>query len=270
MTTDLEKKSASLVSMDDFLTTERPAGADEGTLGNEGIGREDITMPRIGIAQMMSPEINPTHDRYIDGLKFNELFHTGLKKSLGVGPVYFAILKRLDPRWIEFNPIDEGGGVKDFDVKKGDPRTEFRVVDGKRMKPAATMFYDYIVLMLNDLDVANPMANVVALSFKSSGLKAAKQLNFLIQQRGQKLICRGVYELGVGKPATDKKSGGTYAVFAVDNAGWLKPSSDVERIAVEMFESWKDREAPKIDVDVSGEEIDDSMAANPENGDPQM
>jgi hypothetical protein len=145
--------------------------------------------------------------------------------------------------------------------------------DGKtRVKPIATMFYDYIVLLLNNLDPSNPMDNVVALSFKSSGLKAAKKLNYLINSRGQKLLPKGVYKIGAGKPMVDPKSQGTYAVYAVDNAGWLKPNSDVEKIALGMFESWKDREAPKIDTDTTADEIDDSMAANPEVDDsmPQM
>jgi len=272
MTTELEKKHTGIVAFEDFLTTDRPEGKDEGELGNEGIGREDVTMPRIGLAQMMSPEINPTHERSIDGLKFNELFHTGWRKPLGPGPLHFVILRRYDPRWIEFFPIDQGGGVKEFNVQKGDPRTDFTTgTDGKRVKPIATMFYDYIVLLLNDLDLTNPMNNVVALSFKSSGLKAAKNLNMLIQARGQKLLPKGVYRIAAGKPATDKKSQGTYAVYVVDNAGWLKPDSEVEKMAIGMFESWKDRSAPKIDTDTTAEEIDDSLANNPPPDDmPQM
>lgn len=269
MTDELVKQgSQGIVAFEDFLTTERPEGSDTGELGNEGIGREDVTMPRIGIAQMMSPEINPTHARYIEGLKFNELFHTGWQRSLGAGPVHFAILRRYDPRWVEFNPIEQGGGVKDMNVPKGDPRTEFTIgPDGKKVKPIATMFYDYIVLLLNDLDMTNPMNNVVALSFKSSGLKAAKKLNYLINARGQKLLPKGVYKVAAGKPETDKKSGGTYAVYAVDNAGWLKPDSVVEKLAIEMFESWKDRAAPKIDIDATADTqaVDDSMANNPED-----
>ena len=258
-----------IVPFEDFLTTETPASIDTGELGSEGIGREDITMPRIGIAQKMSPEIDPTSPRYIDGLKFTDLYHTGEKKSLGQGPVHFSILKRLEPRYIEFYPIESGGGVKEFDVPKDDPRTQFTVdrATGKKTKPVATMFYDFIVLLLNDLDMSNPNKNVVALSFKSSGLKAAKKLNYLITSRPRKLLPKGVYKIWSGKPQTDKNSGGTYAVYDVDNAGWLKEESAVEKYAISAFESWKDRAAPKIDVDATTEEVvvDDSMAANQED-----
>lgn len=229
--------------MEGMILSERPAGEDTGTLGNEGIGRDDILMPRLGLAQKMSYEIDATNqNRYIEGLKFMELFNSVTKKNYGTGPLHFVVLRRDDPRWIEFNPLEEGGGIKDRDVPPDDPRTQW--VNGE--KPVATMFYDFIVLLLTDFDPQEPLQNVIALSLKSSGIKAAKHLNFLIQQRGDKLVCKGVYELTTGHD-TDKKSGGVYAIYKVRNAGWLKPDSDIEKLAIQMFNTWKDAPAPKID-----------------------
>jgi hypothetical protein len=230
-------------SWEDFVTSERPEGHDEGTLGNEGIGRGDILMPRIGLAQKMSPEIDATTPRYIEGLKFMDLYHSLSKKNYGQGPLRFVILRRDEPRWIEFNPIDEGGGIKDMDVRFGDPRTKFGE-DGE--KPVATEFHDYIVLLLNDFDPTKPLDSIAALSLKSSGLKAAKHLNFLITLRGPKLLCKGVYALTSGHDK-DKKSGGVYATYKFENAGWLKKDSPLEKLAVEMFEAWKSRENVQID-----------------------
>jgi hypothetical protein len=233
-----QTEAIAIPGLEGMITSERPAGKDTGTLGNEGIGRDDMLMPRIELAQKMSPEIDPTNvERRIPGLEFTDMYHSLSKKNLGKGPRYFSILRRDDPRWIEFNPIDEGGGIKDRNVPFGDPRTEYGP-NGE--KPLATMFYDFIVLLLDDFDFSNPLENVIALSFKSSGIKAAKHLNFLVQQRGPKLICKGVYALTTGS-ATDKKTQGVYATYKITNAGWLKEGSMIEQLAVEMFESWKDR-----------------------------
>lgn len=270
-----DEKTTSLATvpagMEGMISTERPAGADEGTLGSEGMTKEDILMPRLGLAQKMSPEIDPTNAaRYIAGLQFTELFHSISKKNYGKGPVYFTILRRDRPRYIEFNPIDQGGGIKDMNVPPGDQRTQFTTgTNGERVKPVATMFYDYIVLLLNDLNMADPMQNIVALSMKSSGIKAAKQLNLLIQQRGKKLLCKGVYKLTTNS-ATDKKTQGVYAIYEVNNAGWLVPDSDVEKLAISQFHAWEDKSVI-IDRDVTPEaDPDDSMAANPEDAAPQM
>lgn len=228
--------------MEGMLTTERPEGNDEGLLGNEGITRDDILMPRIGLAQKMSPEIDPTvAARYIEGLQFTDLFNSSSRKNYGKGPLYFVILRRDEPRWVEFNPIAEGGGIRDLNVPNGDPRTEFTAgPNGERVKPIATQFHDFLVLLLNEFDPSEPYNNIAALSMKSSGIKAAKHLNFLIQQRGQKLISKGVYELRTGSDV-DKKTNGVYAIYKFKNAGWLKPDSPIEKLAIEMHEAWKNR-----------------------------
>ena len=219
--------------MEGMITYDRPTGADGGVLGNEGIGRDDILMPRLGLAQKMSPEIDPTSPKRIEGLEFTDLFNSLSRMVYGKGPLHFVILRRDNPRWVEFNPIDQGGGIKDMNVPPGDPRTKFTTgPDGQRVKPVATMFYDFIVLLLNDFDPSAPLENVVALSLKSSAIKAAKHLNFLVQQRGRKLICKGVY-----------------AIYKIRNAGWLTADSPLEKMVVEMFEAWKDR---RVTVDTEG------------------
>lgn len=247
--------------MEDMVTADRPEGADDGVLGNEGIGREDILMPRLALAQKMSPEIDVTNAaRYIQGLQFTDLFNSLTRKVYGKGPLHFVILRRDNPRYIEFRPISEGGGVVDMNVAPTDPRTRFTTgPNGERVKPVATMFYDYVVLLLTDFNPSNPIENVVALSLKSSAIKAAKHLNLLISQRGSKLICKGVYELTTGSD-TDKKSGGTYATYKIKNAGWLKPNSAIEKLAIEMFESWKERD---LVVDRDAEQHDDATDFNP-------
>ncbi len=40
---------------------------------------------------------------------------------------------------------------------------------------------------------------------------------------------------------TDKKTQGVYATYKFTNAGWLKPDSPIEKLAIELFEAWKDR-----------------------------
>lgn len=246
--------------LEGMVTIAKPEGRDTGKLGNEDMTRDDILMPRIGLAQKMSPEIDATQSRYIEGLQFTDLFHTLSRKNFSKGLLYFVILKRDKPRWIEFIPLDQGGGIKDRNVPHDDPRTGFGP-NGE--KPIATKFYDFIVLLLNDLDLADPLKNIIALSMKNSALKAAKYLNFLIQLRGDKLVCKGVYSLGSGHE-THKKSQGVYAIYKVENAGWLVPNSPIEGLVLQMHESWKDR-----DVEIDREPGDDDEPIDEEPAAPQ-
>lgn len=232
--------------MEGMISTARPEGVDIGDIGTSHIGREDMLMPRLALAQKTSKEIDPTDARYIEGLKFTDLFHSINGKIYGHGPIYFSILKADPPRYVEFRPFEEGGGMIDPNVPAGDPRTRFGDIDPatkRSRKPAATKFYDFIVLMLNDLDLSDPLQNVMALSFKSTGIAAARALNLIIQQRGKKELYKGAYRI---TSDSDTKNGFTFAVYKPSNANWLTPGSPVETIAAEMYEGWKDREA-KID-----------------------
>lgn len=252
-----EKKDALAVpsGLADMIVAERPGGRDEGDIGNEGIGRDDVLMPRLALAQKTSPELDPTNTRYIEGVKFTDLFNSLTAKNYGQGPIYFVVLRADRPRWVEFKPLAEGGGIVDPNVPANDPRTQFGQPDasGKSAKPVATKFYDFIVLMLNDFDANNPLQNVVGLSFKSTGIKAAKHLNLLINQRGQKRIYKGLYELRSDSAANVN---GTFAIYKVKNAGWLKPGSDVEKLAAEMYEGLKER---TVNIDRGIGETDDEV-----------
>lgn len=251
--------------MEGMITLERPAGKDEGLLGNEGIGRGDVLIPRLGLAQKMSPEIDETQvARCITGLKFTDFFHSLDKRGLGKGPLYFSILRRDEPRWVEFKPIAEGGGIVDPNVPAGDARTQWHGDE----KPVATAFLDYLVLLLTDFDASDPLKSIIALSLKSSGIKAAKHLNFLINTRGQKLICKGVYAVTSGSE-TDKKSGGVYATYKFKNAGWLTPGSTIEALAIEMHEAWKDR-ALVIDQDEADDDVPFDVPTGGAGGDTSM
>jgi len=226
---------------------ERPSHVSTGTRGTEHLTREDITMPRLALAQQMSPQLQELDPKYVPDLKVGQLFNSLTGQNFGRGPVFFTIVRADKPRYVQFAPREEGGGVIDPNVPADDPRTRFRP-DGK--KPLATKFYDFIVAMLpfNEKTKGNPFENMIALSFKSTGLKVAKQLNTLMRMRNADSFT-GLYELTAGQ---DKNTKGTFAVYQVKNAGWL--SAEECAIAEAMFESVKDRE---IKVDREPGEDDD-------------
>lgn len=149
-------------------------GADaKDTRGKENIGREDIVLPRLAIAQSLSKQLKRSESVYIPGLEEGDLFNTVTGEKYGTGPLNFAVL-RLDKRAIQFGPNNT---VVDFDVPWNDERCEFTTDgDGKRVKPIADRVYDYIVILVDTLDI-------VVLSLKRSQIAAAKKLNALLALR---------------------------------------------------------------------------------------
>ena len=143
-------------------------------LGTEHITSDDVMMPRLGLAQAISNEVNKTHADFIDDLGVGDFWNTVSGKVYGGGPLTFSVLVAHPPRAVEFAALSDGGGIIDSNVPLTDPRLAFGD-DGS--PPQATKFYDY-VLWLHE---SNEM---IAMSLARSAIKAAKSLNGLIRMRG--------------------------------------------------------------------------------------
>lgn len=193
--------------------------------GLENMSKDDILMPRLALAQALSPQVTEGDPKRIEGLKAGDLFNS-LKGTRygGREPIFVQIIRKDRPRAMEFRPVDQGGGVIDPDVPMGDPRLEWGETGEK---PVATLFRDYLALIL-------PQREIIALSFKSSGIKVAKALNGLIAMRGNRPIFSGVYAIWTSIEQKPKP----HQVFLVDNAGWASP----ENLAYgeQMYEAMKD------------------------------
>jgi hypothetical protein len=264
-----EQKPVSLVPQNQtsMMKTELPDYlAPTAAEGSEHIERDDMLLPRLALAQKISYELESSHEKFIDGLKEGELFNTVSKNIYGSGPIEFVIIRADRPRFVEFHPRASGGGIKDIDVPANDPRTQFtKGPNGETVPPVATKFYDFIVLLLPSTPgVTEP--EMIGLSFKSTGLKTARLLNTLVQQRGKRPIYAGKYVIGVSKA---KNAKGIYHVYTVKNSpfanefsankedprmsGWV--SQDVFGFAKEQFEAMKDR---IINIDATTETAEDA------------
>lgn len=197
--------------------------------GTEHITKDDIQMPRLGLAQALSPEVQEGDPKFIEGLKVGGFFNNLTKEVYGKGPIYFTVVRADVPRYIEFIPRTEGGGIRDFNVPATDPRTQFTMTaDGKPVPPIATKFYDFIIMFTETKELA-------ALSLKSTGLKAARQLNAFMKLRNAASFA-GLYTLS---SKMEKNSKGTYAVHVIANAGYV--TEEVYNAAGAVYEAIRDK-----------------------------
>jgi hypothetical protein len=138
------------------------------TRGKESITQEDMQLPRLSVAQKTSPQIDPSKSEYIDGLRLAQMFNSLTKAIYGNGPLEITVV-RTSKRAMEF---DKENHVVDFNVPLGDARLEFTDgPNGERVKPRATLFYDFLVLLDGE---------PIVLSLKTTQIKVAKQLNSLL------------------------------------------------------------------------------------------
>lgn len=199
--------------------------------GLETMTREDLALPRLAIAQGLSPQLQRAEPSYIADLKSGDMFNTITSQVYGEGPLEFAVIRRDAPRYVEFFPRNDGGGVKDLNVPANDPRTQFtNGPDGQRVKPLATKFYDYIIVML-------PSRELIALSLKSTSLKRAKELNTFITMRPEKVLFLGKYTV---RSVQTKNALGTFGTYKFDNAGNVEDLDTLKFLAAQ-FEAVRDK-----------------------------
>lgn len=224
-----EKKTTELTVAPTTELQQRPSWIPADHRGTEHLEKGDLQLPRLRLAQALSPQVTEGQAKYIDGLKAIDMFNDLTGQIYGRGPLQFAVIRADKPRGIQFAPRETGGGILDMDVPLNDPRMEFTAdSEGKPVKPLATKFYDYVIMLL-------PSREVVAFSCASSAIKVAKNLNALMKLRNAPCFA-GKYTVASGSETNSK---GTFSVYHVKNAGWL---SEEEMLYAEtLFESIKDR-----------------------------
>lgn len=244
---------------------QRPKSLDRNDLaGTEDIGINDVRLPRLAIAQGLSPEMTPGNGSYIEDLKLMNLFNNLTQTIYGNGPITFVPVRR-DVRRMEFRPRSEGGGVIDMDVPVNDERLKWTVEDGVRKPPKATTFIEFVVILL----VPGKAPEPIVLSIKTTNKhnrKAADQLTTFIKLR-QAAIYAGMYTVA-SSPATNDK-GQTFGVPVIKNAGFIPKDTPAGAKLYEYAKNFHESIADKtihVDRDEPGDDDFDTDAMDAAGG----
>jgi len=168
------KKESNVVAFDESILLE-----DAGS-GQDGMSKDDILMPRLGILQQMSDQINKRHGDYIDGAEAGHIFdnvaktaHDG-EQGITVVPITY---RRAH---IEWKP-DRGGLVADHgsdsscleSCTRGE-KGEYMTADGNQI----VITGEFLVYVLDDNGGYFP----ALISMSGSQFKKAKQWNAMISR----------------------------------------------------------------------------------------
>jgi hypothetical protein len=248
-------------------TTQRPTSLDPNDLsGTEDIGADEVRIPRIGIAQGLSPQMTPGESKYIEGLTLFDMFNDQTGEILGKGPIHFIPIRR-DVRRIEFVPRSEGGGVVDPDVPKGDPRLRWTKSSPNLPRadrpPAATEFHEFVVLMCRKGKPPEPI--MLSIPQKNKWNRAAAdKLNSVAKIR-RATIYASVFSVDTKVPGKNDK--GTFGVFTVRDLGFIPKDTPLGAALYKHAEDfYNSLEGKVVSTSRADDEVDDSMAANPEVG----
>lgn len=172
-------------------------------LGLENLDRADMTLPRLGLCQALSPQRAESDPKYIPDLRDGQFFNTITKEVYGKKVLLVPLL--FYKTRILFGPMDEGGGLRcqspDNLIGIGEPGgtcikcafSQFGSARGGEGKgTACNQFFNYAALLVTNGAVTPE--GLLVFSLKSSGLKVAKDWNALIRIRNLDIFA-GVYEI---------------------------------------------------------------------------
>lgn len=224
--------------------------------GMENVDNDDLLLPRLGLAQSLSPQLRKTDPSYIPDLKVGQLFNTVTKEIYGdeleIIPLFFFKNR------IKFNPIDEGGGIdcnspNAIDMGRISPDgcsiCRFSVW-GNGAKddehgndaPLCTIYHNYMAFI--------PATRTpIAISYKSTGVKLSKQI--LAGIRLTKL------------PMYAKKQKIQVVEMSANKNFWFEkkliPGAFVDKVTFDECEkNFNELQKRNIRVDTTGEEAGDA------------
>ena len=93
----------------------------KGKRGFEDTVQSDVMIPRLALAQALSPQVTEGDPRRIPDLVAGDLFNSVTGQRYGKR-VYVQLLRKMPLRAMEFRSVDDGGGVIDPNVPLTDDR----------------------------------------------------------------------------------------------------------------------------------------------------
>lgn len=204
----------------DYLST-----PELGPRGFQEMETKDLTLPRLSLCQAMSPQRQKSKpDVYIPNLKEGEFFNS--LTQMVYGPVVHIIPLFFYKSRIWFKDINAGGGIlcqapdgKACQLNNGGPCLHANWGPGGE-PPECTEFFNYPSLLLRN-EGDEQVRELIVLSLKATGMKAAKAWNSMMRLR-QADMFSGIYEVSSFEKAN--AAGQVYQAWSIKNSrlnnGW--------------------------------------------------
>lgn len=169
--------------------------------GSEGVGTDDLSLPRLSIIQDMSPQRKKDKPEYIEGASEGMAFNTASNKLFTKPILFVPCFFRSE--YVAWKDRDAGGGFG------GAFPTQEKAEDwiNSQENPDqwdVTYTHQHFGLMVHpDHTEAKPHLEDVVISMSRSQLKPSRKLNTMIQQDGGDRFARA-YRMSVVQDRSEK------------------------------------------------------------------
>lgn len=208
------------------VTDERPDWLEKGSAGNEGVGAEDMILPRIDVLQDLSPQIKKSKPEYIEGAAAGMIFNTVTGTLYGNDVTIVPVLFRKE--WVIFKNRDAGGGFVGAYPTEDDAEVAHARLDDPDDHEVVES-HQHFVLVIPE---KGPLEQAV-MSMTKSKIKTSRSLNTLVQAAGVDRFAKA-YKVEAVEDSGDK---GDYWSLRVKPVGFV--TREIYNEAKTLYEAIK-------------------------------
>lgn len=211
--------------------------------GSEGVGAEDLTIPRIQIIQDLSPQHKKTKAEYIEGAEVGMAFNSATK-ALMHSPFYFVpVLFRKE--YVIWKDRDSGGGFKGAFPLMNEAKDHLRTLENQTLMDIVDTGQHFCLIISPETGLGEE----AVVSMSKSQMKVSRNLNTVARLAGGDRFSR-VYKMEV---VEDKSEKGEFYNWKITQLGYAP--EPLYRQAEEMYNAIKagERDVSREDDAPSGE-----------------
>lgn len=222
------------------LSDDRPDFAKAGNRGSEDVTANEMVIPRLGLLQALSPEVNKRNPEYIEGAEQGIIFNTVTQELYGEKVTFIPVIFRRE--FCVWRDRNAGGGFRGAFPTEAEAEKVINEQENPEQYEAMET-HQHFGLVVSPVDGS---LSEVVLSLSRSKLKVSRRINTLVQLHGADRWAKAMTLSSFG----DKSDKGEFYNFSVDVSGWV--SAEMFQAGEKLYEIIK---AGKADVDRnSGEE----------------
>ena len=206
-----------------------PAHVKKGeNLGNENIGSEHLSTPRLKQLQQLSNEVDENHSEYIDGAKVGDFINTVTKESYG--KELFVVNVHFREEYVVWVKREKGGGLVGTFPTKQEAIQHLEDAGNKVEDHEITQTQTHTLLKVDE-----KTGDISEIPFlfdcSSSKLRVSREWNTQIMKLGGDRFA-SLWKLA--SVQTANKAGQKFMNISVSNVGWLK--EDTYNVAKGFYE----------------------------------
>ncbi len=154
------------------FSEQKPAYIKDGDRGQEGVSIDDVTIPRIGMLQDLSPQIKKTKPEYIEGAEAGNMFNNVTEEIYGKDIVIIPVMFRKE--YIIWRDRDAGGGFRGAFTDMADAKFALGLLEDAGMCEIKDTGQHFVLVVKDDGALEEAV-----ISLSGGTMSASRQLNSL-------------------------------------------------------------------------------------------